>query len=82
MLVPCIFAGRPNVNFTIPSFDSPCAPKISLRGAAVIEFFSGNGGAPNESLGFGLAARIVSQRRKLFLRAGEFIELGLLLRCA
>src|SRR6266480_878914 len=37
-VTPCIFAGRPNVNFTIPSFESPCVPKISLRGTAVIDF--------------------------------------------
>ncbi len=49
MFAPCIVAGLPNVNLTIPSFDSPCAPKISFRGAAVIEFFSGNRVAPKES---------------------------------
>jgi len=48
----------PNVNFTIPSFDSPCVPKISFRGAALIEFLSGNGLSPKESFGCGLAARV------------------------
>ena len=66
ILMPCIVAGLLNVNFTIPSFDSPCAPKISFRGAALIEFFSGNGAGPHESFGFGFPARIFSQRRKLF----------------
>src|SRR6266700_2719434 len=55
MLVPCIFAGRPIVNLTMPSLDSPCALNISLRGPAVIEFFSGSRGSPtiaNDPAGF------------------------------
>ena len=61
ILTPCIVAGRPMVNFTIPSFDSPWVPKISLRGAAVIEFFSGSDAWPtvgNDSAGFAFGPRI------------------------
>jgi hypothetical protein len=51
IFTPCIVAGRPIVNLTIPSFDSPWAPKIWFNGTAVIEFFSGNDFIPDEFFG-------------------------------
>ena len=55
IFTPCVVAGRPIVNLTIPSFDSPCTPKISLSGPAEIELFSGSEAPPtpeNDSAGF------------------------------
>ncbi len=40
--IPFICDFLPIVNFTIPSFTSPCRAKISFRGAGVIELLSGN----------------------------------------
>src|SRR5437016_3748352 len=56
ILTPCIFAGRPIVNFTIPSFASPCVSKISLSGAALIEFFSASDGCPTTENDFHVVA--------------------------
>src|SRR5437773_492600 len=57
IFTPCMVAGRPNVNFTIPSFASPFVRKILFSGSPEMEFFSGNEFPPNDSFGCGLAAR-------------------------
>jgi len=56
-VTPCIFAGRPKVNFTIPLFTSPLLRKILFNGSAVIVLISGNAGLGKESAGVGWAVR-------------------------
>lgn len=42
ILTPCICAGRPIMNFTIPLFTSPFKPKSVFSGSADTALFSGN----------------------------------------
>src|SRR2546423_358602 len=53
IVTPCLFVGRPKVNFIIPLFTSPLLRKILFNGSAVIVLMSGKAGFREGSAGAG-----------------------------